>query len=250
MKRYLSLFFLLISPIFLMAQDVESVFQEANKHFEAGSFTKAINLYKTIEDQAYLSPELFLNMGNAYFRNEDVARSVLYFERGLKYFPNDHQLSANLEIAKNKVETEIFEVEDFILVRLWNSFSRIFSSPVWAGIQILLLGALVFGLYLWLFKSELDVRRRGFIILTGCALLFLISFFAGQTAYKSKFSQKDGIIVQSISLKEGPDERSGEVKALNTGIKFKIVDQIGEWYKIQLLNQQQGWVVKSQVEII
>jgi len=230
--------------------DSKSQFEQASATLESKEYHKAIKAFNELYNQDYRSPELFVNLANAYYNSDNLAKAIITLERGLKYYPNNKSIKDRLNIASSKVQTEIFEVDDFFLLRFWKAFSQIFGVTMWGVLQILTLLLTLFGFYQWMIKSDAPSRRKGFIISIVGILLFLIAFGAGQTVYHLRMAKDAGVVLDETELHEGPDERSGSSTVLSNGVKVKIIDEIGDWYKVQLLNQEVGYLEKTIIEII
>ena len=248
MKKYLTTLLCAFS-ILLAAQDADKVFQEANEAYIQKSYDQAISLYQTIVQQDLKSPELFLNLGNAYFQKSEFAKAILSYERGLKLSPNDEDLLANLEITNNQLDSEVVEVPPFILVRWWQSFCNVFSTNVWAILQVLLMAAMAFFVGRYFLKQEVGVKRKSFYTALMILPFFLLSFFAANS--KAKFANSESAVVMTeTAIKDGPDERSGDINKLYPGNTVLVLDKIDEWYKVQLANQSIGWIPDSAIEKI
>lgn len=250
-KRLLFLLILVFNTVVGYSQsDPHELFATANTSFEAGDYNNAIKNYNSILDQKVYSPELFLNLGNAYYNNGGLAQAILHYEKGLKNFPDHASISEKLAAANEEVETEILEVEDFALLRFWRAFTQLFGSTLWAILQFLCLGLVLFGLLQWLLKPDHLIRRKGFMMVMVGLALFVLTFAAGQSAYKYRVNQDEAILMQRISLMQSADAKSPVIEELSSGVKVKIIDQIDEWYKVQLLNHEQGWIATSSLKII
>ena len=93
MKNFL-LFILFTNLIFSQQKET---FVSANEKYNSGDFVSAIQKYNEIIINGDHSPEVYFNLGNAYYKLDSLALGIYYYEIGLKYFPNDLNLSQNLE---------------------------------------------------------------------------------------------------------------------------------------------------------
>jgi len=248
MKNYLIALLCLFS-VSLSAQDANKTFQEANDAYVNKSYDQAIELYESIVTQELKSPELFLNLGNAYFQKSKFAQAILSYERGLKLSPNDKDLRANLEITNNQLDSEILEVPPFVLVRWWRGFCNIFSTNLWAIIQILLMGAMSFFVGKYFLKQDVGVKRKSLYTAFAILPFFILAFLAANS--KANFANNESAVVMTeTSIKDGPDERSGEINKLYPGNTVIVIDRIEEWRKVKLANQSVGWIPASSIEKI
>lgn len=248
-RFYLILF--LVSSVSLLgfSQSANDIFQQANDAYINKSYDQAIQLYESIYAQDLKSPELFLNLGNAYFQKAAYAKSILAYERGLKISPNDKAILENLEIANNQLDSEIIEVPPFILVRWWRSFSHIFSTTIWAVLQLLLLGSIAFFVGRYFLHKNNQLKRQSLRVAILLMPFLLVAFLAGATKDKAENDQT-AVIMSETALTDGPDERSGEINKLYPGNTVLLLDQIGDWHKVKLANQSVGWIPDGSMEKI
>ena len=77
-------------------------FAKANQEFAAGDFNAAIEDYEALVRSGQDSPNVFYNLGNAYFRQNNFGRAVLNFERALVLDPHHPEAQANLRVARDE----------------------------------------------------------------------------------------------------------------------------------------------------
>ena len=97
-----NMFKLFLILLFLNAQSqVEVVFDEGNALYNQGNYTKAIEKYTSIINNGSESAELYYNLGNAYYKINDIANSIFYFEKSLLLDPNNNETKNNLSFSQN-----------------------------------------------------------------------------------------------------------------------------------------------------
>ena len=78
--------------------------------------------------------------------------------------------------------------------------------------------------------------------MTSFVLAFLFSTLALSRLSYVKDSRQAIMIEKEKALHSGPDTDSPVILTLHEGTKVEILDQIGEWHKIRLVNGEQGWL--------
>jgi SH3-like domain-containing protein len=58
------------------------------------------------------------------------------------------------------------------------------------------------------------------------------------------------IFAFSLNGKSSPDTSVTDLFVLHEGSKFKIEDNVGEWYEIKLSDGNKGWVPSNSLTII
>ena len=87
MNKILYLIFVIIINA-LNAESVEDqLFIEANNYMIIQKYSEAIFAYEKILDMGIHSSELFYNLGNAYYRNDDIGLSIWAYLSALKLKP-------------------------------------------------------------------------------------------------------------------------------------------------------------------
>src|SRR5438270_7838304 len=103
MKRS-ALFSLAISLLILATSlaQTDARFAKANQEFASGDFKAAIENYEALVRSGQDAPNLFYNLGNAYFRTHDFGHAILNYERALALNPHHPEAEANLRIARDE----------------------------------------------------------------------------------------------------------------------------------------------------
>jgi len=241
---------LIMTCSFVFGQDVEAVFQQANALSKEGNTEGAISKYKSVETSGMMSVDLYYNLGTSYLKSNDVPNAVLYLEKAHKADPSNANIKHNLEVARSQIDSEIIEVPDFILLRLWRGVCKVFSPLLWFIFQIVLGMVLIYGIYNWKLGDTGAQKFKGFVVTVSSMMLLLFCISAGFTADKMANNSSTAILMKSVDLKSGADDRSETLTNLSEGVKLRINDQIGDWYKVQLINKEEGWIKVEDVSLI
>ena len=137
--------FLIFINSLLFSQNYQANFNKANKLFQSNEFQKAITEYENLSQENLKSAELFYNLGNAYYRNEQIGLAILNYNKALKLDDGFEDARFNLAIAKLKTIDKFEEVPKFFLDDINDSIARTFNEKQWTIINIsfsfVLLGA-------------------------------------------------------------------------------------------------------------
>ena len=85
------------------AQAPDSLFASANKLYQQERYIEALEQYQNIEKLDLESASLYFNMANIYYRTNQVAPAIYYYEKALKLNPNDKDIRFNLGFANNMI---------------------------------------------------------------------------------------------------------------------------------------------------
>ncbi len=241
----LKLLFLFFMPMALFTQTQEQVngYDSASTYYQSGEYTAAIEAYQSLMDEGLESAELHNNLGNAHFKNNDLALAILHFEKSLKLSPNYVDARHNLEIAQARTLDKIEAIPELFIYRWWGQIYRLFPVQSWANgsIAFLFLFSCCLGLYFLADSSSL--KKTGFFIGLAALILALFSLFMAQQQSHNLSNASHAIIIEpTVNLNSSPSEGSSKLFVLHEGTKVKIVDQLEGWIEVALPNGNQGWL--------
>ena len=71
------------------------------------------------------------------------------------------------------------------------------------------------------------------------------------TSYNSRKSEQSAIVTNpTVTVKSSPDEKSTDIFVIHEGSKIQLIDHIGNWYEIRIVNGSVGWVQQENFEKI
>src|SRR5438270_11889260 len=102
MSRTMSILAMWAGVASLAFAQASEQFVKANQEFAGGEFKAAIEDYESVVRAGQDAPNLFYNLGNAYFRTKDFGHAILNYERALALDPHHPEAHANLRIARDE----------------------------------------------------------------------------------------------------------------------------------------------------
>ena len=224
---------------------------EADSAYVRGEYQQAINGYEALLKQG-VSADLYYNLGNAYYRTENIPQAVLNYERALLLSPGDRDIRFNLQIARSKTYDKIVPESEMFFVTWYRSLVSLMSVDGWARTALVALGLTIVLLLVYLFSDRLWLRKMGFF--GGVALLLL--FFAGNLfAWQQKqdlLNRKGAIIfAPSVTVKSTPAANGTDLFILHEGTKVTIIDgSMKDWKEIHIADGKEGWIESKLIRII
>ncbi|MDY0101946.1 MAG: tetratricopeptide repeat protein [Lentimicrobium sp.] len=249
-KQAFLLFFLLISQSMLHA-GVQTDFEKANKAYMAGFYENAITIYEDILNTGQASPEIYYNLGNAYFKNDELSKAVLNYERALKLEPGNEDFRYNLMVTNNKRIDKIDDLPELFYLRWWNALKFKLSVNHWAMLSMISF-TLVFIVIALFLLSRTSLTKRLFFY-SGIVILMiniLSGILAWQTHRESINRNTAIVFAPSLPVKSSPDDGSIDLFVIHEGLKVQIIDKIGDWNEIKINNGSKGWVKAETLERI
>jgi len=252
-KRYI-LFFLFIT--FFVGEAVpqgtnKDKFYQGVTYYTAGSYKEALQVWTEIYNTGYRSADLDYNIGNAYFKLNNIPSAILFYERAYLLKPADENINYNLQIARTLNVDRFQEIPELFFVRWYNFVSLFLSTNSWAKVSItsFILFLLLLSLYIY------TPRHRYKVIGFWLAIFFIImslTSLAFTARNKSLVYDSHKAIISSpvVSGKSSPDKSGNDLFVLHEGTKVTIEDEVGEWYEIRLSDGNKGWVPLNSITVI
>jgi len=251
MIRYLLVLLFLFYTSLTFSQEAIIQFEQANKFYRDGEYQKAAQMFEQIIKNGYESSSLYYNLGNAYFKLNNIPASILNYERAKRLSPNDDDINYNLRLANLRVIDKIEPIPHIFIIDWWNSLVNIFSSNGWAWMIIIFLWVAAFcGALIFIFRSS-TLQRLAFFITIVAVISVLLSVICFIRRHQDEGQQKSGIVFsQTVSVKSAPDAQSTNLFVLHEGVKVEFLDEVGEWRKIRLADGKVGWLTAETVKVI
>lgn len=225
--------------------------QLADSAYVNGDYSEAIDIYEFLL-QTGESAEIYYNLGNSYFKTDNIAKSILNYERSLLLDPGNSDTRFNLEVARSKTIDKIDHTPELFLEVWANSLMNIYSVKVWAGIAIFFFILFLVALATYLFARKVIIKKVGFsIALTSFFLSCMGNIFASQQKNRLE-NRKDAIVISpSVVVRSTPSEDGTSLFILHEGTKVRINDDsMREWKEIKLEDDKIGWMPVSALEKI
>ena len=251
MKRYIFVLSLALVSVLTQAASLAEMKTLADTAYVQSDYEKAVKLYGKLAEQSP-DAEVFYNLGCAYYRLDDIAHSVLWFERALKLDPSNKDVLFNLELARTKTIDKIIPQHEFILFTYFRSMTNWFSLRTWTIIGLLSFVIMLLSLLLFWGSGSIIVRKVAF---SSAVLLLLISVLANVCALQQKnFKQvhTSGIITSpAVTVKSTPADNGNDLFVLHEGSKVEILDSsLNEWCEVTIADGKQGWIPKKSFDLI
>lgn len=225
--------------------------KNADDEYKKGNYVQAIRDYEELLKKGP-SVELYYNLGNAYYRVDNITRAVLNYERALKLSPGDEDIRFNLQMARSKTIDKITPKSEMFFVTWYKSLVNITSVDGWAKTAMFSLAVALVLVLCYLFGRKLIMRKAGFYGAVAFMVLFVLSnVFA--YAQMQILTQRSGAVVVSPSaaLRKTPVPNSEYNSIIHEGSRVEIVDDtMKDWKLVELEDGREGWMLSSQMERI
>lgn len=218
-------------------------FLAAMQAYKAGRYAEAAKALEAIAADGVRNGQLYYDLGNAYLKDDDLGRAILWYERALRLLPNDPDLRFNYEYARSLAK-DAQDESTSPLVRIlffWN-YQLSARTILWL--------ALTFNLIFWaLAVARRLTRRRALRHAATAALLpaLLFVFTAAYNYYAAAHQRLAIVLPAEIAVRSGLEPTSTELFQLHAGAKVQVVKALQGHLQIQFSQDKIGWVESTAV---
>lgn len=248
MKKIMLL--LLILSVFLatrhaLAAGPDELFFQANQAYKSGNYLEAGRLYAELADNGAVSGHIFYNLGNTSFRQGDLGRAILNYERARHLIPRDADLVFNQAYVKDRTRDAVEPAtRPFSTFFFWlDSFSLSEVFVLFAMVNLLFFAALAL---------RLTFRREWTFSLF---VIILVFWTIGGPClavkwYQTAADSRAVVLDPEVNVLAGPDPKDTELFKLHAGTVIRTERNEGGWTLIRIADDKRGWIKKETIGFI
>jgi tetratricopeptide (TPR) repeat protein len=249
MNKIMLLFFLGLSIILnvrhVLAASPDELYFQAGQAYKSGNFQEAGRLYTELTANGSVSGHIYYNLGNTFFRQGDLGRAILNYERARLLMPRDADLTFNLGFARDRTHDAVEPVSrPLAIFFFWlDSFSVSEVFGLFAIINLLFFAALAL---------RLTFRREWTFSLFVTILVFWA--IAGPCLavkwYQSAADSRAVILASEVDVLAGPDPKDTELFKLHAGTLVHAERDEAGWTLIRIADDKRGWVKSEAIGLV
>lgn len=239
------LLLMLLLPSYVTANNT------ASEAYSKGNYQLAVKRYEQLVRKTP-SAENYYNLGNAYYRSDNLAQAIIAYNKASLLAPADKDIAHNLNVARSKTIDKMHPTTDTFIVAWWDAIVRTFNTNVWSVLAIISLVLVVALLLVFLFSDVVLFRQIGFFGGIAAFLFFVLCNVCAYSQYSLLTANDGAVVITSDSVvKKSPELKSQEATVVHEGTHMKILDEtIKGWYEVRLDDGTEGWVLANTVERI
>jgi len=238
----------LFSNIF--SKDFNENFNKANNYYNNSKYLESIKIYESILAGGWESSNLYYNLGNSYFRQNQIGQSVWAYKKALKMDPRNEDLIKNLSIAEAKIKDRIILPDEFYFVKVYGNFKSRYTLKEWllAGGIIVLFAVVSFLISEFHIFNNLKIVRvvKILILLTVTIHIVILDKFFDDD------DDKFGIIIDNqVKAYSGPFYGDNSILFnINEGTEVMIKQNQKNWTEIILLDGKRAWIISNKIRLL
>lgn len=247
-KNIFILSILLLIPLLLCAKEYDLTV--ANNAFQEQNYQKAEEEYMKVANEGVKNFELFYNLGNTYFKLNDLGNARLYYEKAAKFEPMNKELNENIAMLLASIKDK----ED-----IQRSFVETILRKVYFAFSINLLGVFVLTFFilmmafivLLIMSRSAVLKRIVKIFLVILAVIFFLVTVTEVMRIRDFYAVDSAVILdETVIAYSGPSDDFPQVFTIHDGLKVSIERFDNDWVLIKLPSGNGGWVLTSTLGII
>lgn len=228
---------------------LRELFYQGNIYYGENDLQEAIDSYNKALNCGYESSPLYYNLGNAYFKNGNLGKAITCYLRASRINPGDPDIKSNLAYARSLIQGGLISLKKPWFIRGFLKLTGMFSlnkiTSISIFIYILFCVVIIAGVYIKLYKKTFILLY----VLISIMLATSLTIFA--VKFKTQVTQKNAIVTkQETDVKFEPLDNATTFFTLYEGEEVQLVATNDEYLKIKRSDGKQGWVKKTDIELI
>ncbi|AZQ43068.1 tetratricopeptide repeat protein [Nonlabens ponticola] len=242
--RNLFMILLLIPALLFSQEDVDdSAFAKANNAYTNGNYQEAQELYSSILQSGKHSVQVYYNLGNTYYKLNEVAPSIYHYEKALMMDPDNEDVRNNLKFAQQMTVDRIESLGGNPFLDAMTSLVKSMSTDSWAYLSIMLAILAVLCFVLYHYAATSGKKRLFFTFFIVFLLVMGLSIYAAFRSNDLMVSSNTAIIYdQEVISRSEPNNSSQSTFTLHAGTKVEILESYEDWSKVRIANGEKAWV--------
>lgn len=229
----------------------------ANQLYQVGNYHEAGRIYEQLISQGVQDSTVYYNLGNAYYRQNDLGRAIVNYQRAALLNPRDAQIQANLDLVREQAG---------IVLGLENALANV-PGPLgivvdatgnWLTVNETAVLALAFwflaGLFILGWRGLEPGRGKSiFRMVTVLALLLFVftSLSLGTRIYAEQTLPGGVVIAPSVAVSTEPGEQFITGYSLQSGTEVSVAETDGNWARLVVPGDSaESWIPLDAVELV
>jgi tetratricopeptide (TPR) repeat protein len=236
---------LLAMAVSARADAVSDPFLQANKSYEEGHYAQAASGYQSLIDHGYVSPAIYFNAGNAWFKANQIGRAIYCYRRAEELAPRDPDIRANLQIARTQAGTTIASLPG----NHWTRWVGRLTLNEWTAAASVSVALFFFILMARQTSANFNRSAGGITVALAIVSIWLIGCL-GMSIDQQLLDKSSIIIVPEAVVRRGPMDESQSAFTAHDGAELTVLARDGDWLQVSGASHQIGWLPQKDVELM
>lgn len=229
----------------------DALFARATDAYNEGDYNTAIENYLEIIEAGQHSSELYFNLGNSYYKLNQIAPSIYYYEKALLLKPNDPEIKNNLAYAQNMTLDAIEVMPETGFSKIYEDITSFLSFDQWGYVAVvfmMLFVLLYIGFYFFKYATYKRIALISSIVSLFIAILSIVFAFLQYSDFQA--DQPAIVFDDEVKVTSEPNKRSELVFTLHEGTKLNVLEELNDYKKIRIADGQTGWLTANSIKLL
>ena len=226
--------------------------QRADTLYSKEHYAEAAKAYEAILAKQGVAAEIYYNLGNCYYKLDNIPLAILNYERALILSPGDGDIRSNLAFARGKTIDKVTPPSEMFFITWWRDFTHLQSLSAWGMTGIVCFVLALLCLLVYFLAFNIKFRKTGFYLGLFLFFLVILTNLAAYSQYTEMANHAAAIVMDpAVSVKSSHSENSTDLFLIHEGSKVEILDNtMQNWLEVKFEEGKQGWIPAHAVEII
>ena len=251
MPHFLYMFLLFFCPLLSFAQER---LQEAEDSYSNMQYKRAATLLIEVADSIEKSggtpsSDIYYNLGNAYYRQQQYTEATLFYLRALRIRPDFEHAKVNLRHAQLHLGLQEIEHDEMFFVKWFKMFINAYSVEQWTAFSFLFLILSFVAIAVYFLPIRIFARKIGFsvAVFTMLSTTFCI-VNASIQRYRYHHNTQAVIFAPETRMLTSPSPHSKEISKLREGQIITVLndDSAKGWVHVCIAGTTtKGWMTDN-----
>ena len=220
-----------------------SAFAKANSLYTAENYQEAVDSYESILQSGQHSAEVYFNLGNSYYKLNQVGPAIYNYEKALQLEPSNKDFKNNLKFAEQLRVDAVEEGAKNPVQQFLNDLAASLSVDNWAYASIMLALVTILMFLLYHYAATTGKKRLFFTLSLIFLILMTLAIVAANYSQDLMDSNRQAIIyaVESVTKTE-PKASAESSVTIHEGTKVTIIEEYQNWAHIEVANGSRAWL--------
>lgn len=250
--RYIFLILFTLTGLLVSSQDsMDAVFKKGNDAYTSGKYEIAVSAYSEILESGKHSDVVYFNLANSYYKLNEVAPAIYFYEKALILNPGFSDARNNLIYANRLKVDEIESLPENGFKASALKIAKSLSVDEWAYFSILIFLFTILAFVFYFYAQDASKKRTFFIIaIVGIILttaIISIGFYAKNAGSNKQYAI---VFATEFEAKSEPLRDADAVFTLHAGTKILVLEKRNGWALVQLENGNKAWMDLTAIKVL
>jgi tetratricopeptide (TPR) repeat protein len=210
--------------------------------YQNNNFAEALNHFHSAELAGLSNPDLYFNIGNTYFRLNNLPFAIIYYKKALSLNSSHKGANENLNFALSITRDRQLDDDENFISNFVISLVYLYPINTLLIIVLTLLAIIIILIHLQLYFAESDRTILRFV----CFVLFF-AWLGISCLTISRImllhNNNDAVVIDNIvNVYSGPSESFQRLFTIHEGTVLKVQRDENGWSQVSTLTGFSGWV--------